>query len=347
MSIRSRQSQMTVIGGLVTAGGIYFFYMLSSIVQEGIYSSGNKEMGDTFKYPIFLVFAMCLGSALSAWLVSVFSGSGVSRALDVVQLRPKSEDATVQKKSLNMDIAISFFLISLTYICAMLASNYALTQVNYPTQVLVKSAKMVPIVIGGLLVFRKTYPWYDYLGVFIVTSALIVFNLAKMKSKTDASNTIFGVGLCFLSLVCDGMTGPRQDYLNTKYKLTPTDHMLMTNMFACIPSFFAMLIFESTAPLEYLMRYPEVISSIAIFCLCNTLGQVFIFRALTHMGSLYLALITTTRKFFSVLASIVIYSHTLLPLQWAAVVAVFVALIGQIYFSQKEKEQKKKHGKQV
>eukprot|EP00388_Colpodella_angusta_P003279 GDKJ01011609.1.p1 GENE.GDKJ01011609.1~~GDKJ01011609.1.p1 ORF type:complete len:341 (+),score=68.27 GDKJ01011609.1:33-1055(+) len=330
---------MSVIKNCFLAGGIYFFYLLSSIAQEGIYTTGNKDISDTFKYPIFLVFAMCFGSALSAWLIVLLMGDGVSRPLHVLKLRAKDSDKSV-KSAFNPDIARSFFLISLTYIGAMLCSNYALTQVNYPTQVLVKSAKMVPIVIGGLLIYRHRYPWYDYLSVIIVTVALIVFNLASSKSS-GTSNTLLGIGLCFLSLMCDGLTGPRQDFLNKKYVIKPMDHMLMTNLFACIPSFLAMLVFESTAPIEFMTRYPDVMSKIATFCLCNTLGQVFIYNALTSLGSLYVALITTTRKFFSVLLSIFFYAHTLLPLQWASVVAVFGALLIQTIFSQKAKDKAK------
>jgi solute carrier family 35 (UDP-galactose transporter), member B1 len=46
-------------------------------------------------------------------------------------------------------------IISLTYLGAMLSSNEALQHVLYPTQVLAKSIKPVPVMIMGVLLARK------------------------------------------------------------------------------------------------------------------------------------------------------------------------------------------------
>jgi len=57
---------------------------------------------------------------------------------------------------------------SLTYLGAMLASNEALQHVSYPTQVLGKSVKPVPVMILGVLIARKKYHLMKYLGVLTI-----------------------------------------------------------------------------------------------------------------------------------------------------------------------------------
>ncbi len=57
---------------------------------------------------------------------------------------------------------------SLTYLGAMLASNEALQHVSYPTQVLGKSIKPVPVMILGVLIARKRYHLMKYLGVLAI-----------------------------------------------------------------------------------------------------------------------------------------------------------------------------------
>eukprot|EP00960_Hanusia_phi_P049983 759921-Hanusia_phi.AAC.4 len=48
---------------------------------------------------------------------------------------------------------------------AMAASNEALRYVSYPTQVLGKSCKMVPVFLMGILIGGKKYGWSMYLQV--------------------------------------------------------------------------------------------------------------------------------------------------------------------------------------
>lgn len=45
------------------------------------------------------------------------------------------------------------------------------------------------------------------------------------------------------------------------------------------------------------------------------------------MSGLACTTITTTRKFFTILASVVYYKHGLVPRQWAAVGLVFAAIV--------------------
>lgn len=234
--------------------------------------------------------------------------------------------------------------ISCTYVLSMICTNFALTHVSYPTQVLVKSAKMVPIVCGGYILYGKKYPWWDYVTVVCVTVGLVIFNLFKKTNKdVSQSSTLLGLILLAVSLFCDGLTGPRQDRLLARHKsqLSPDILMFYTNIFASIWSLILCLIFEHTKPLEFCARHTNTYIYILGFCLCACLGQVCIFVTLSRFGSLHLALVTTTRKFFTVLLSIVWFRHSLTLWQWTAVIGIFTALLMQSYFSAFDKAQKK------
>eukprot|EP00919_Chromeraceae_sp_WS-2016_P024465 GHVR01057782.1.p1 GENE.GHVR01057782.1~~GHVR01057782.1.p1 ORF type:complete len:357 (+),score=55.85 GHVR01057782.1:47-1072(+) len=322
---------MSIIG-VSCVFGIYACYMTSSLVQEGIYLSGDpSKEGESFTYPMFLVFSLSLGCAITGLIYSMFNNNfNLKKALSVLYQHPKSDDDSNNlkiSKNINKEIILDFFLTSLSYIGAMLASNYALMQVNYPTQVLVKSAKMVPIVVGNFLIFSRKYPWYDYMSVFAVSSALAMYNLSRIKSSPG--QTITGLVLCCVSLLCDGLTGPRQDKINRKYVVTSTDHLVLLNLFALIPAGISFITIEGIEPILYCSKHPQVILLVCLYCLCNTVGQFFVFMALTNFGALYLALITTTRKFFTVFASVVYYRHSQTGTQWLAVAILFSSLVTQ------------------
>lgn len=56
------------------------------------------------------------------------------------------------------------------------------------------------------------------------------------------------------------------------------------------------------------------------------LFQHFIFLMVTNFGPLACSIATTTRKFFTILASVLIFGHVLLSRQWVGTVLVFMGL---------------------
>lgn len=79
----------------------------------------------------------------------------------------------------------------------------------------------------------------------------------------------------------------------------------------------------------------------------NVFGQVFIFTTLSWMGPIYLALITTTRKIFSVLASILYYGHSVDIWKGSGIATVVVGLLLEMGYSlmKKDDKDKSKEGK--
>ena len=73
---------------------------------------------------------------------------------------------------------------------AMAFSNEALRYVSFATQVLGKSCKMVPVMIGGVAAGRA-FPTSQYVQVAVVTAGVVVFNLGKPRrggtTKWDAA----------------------------------------------------------------------------------------------------------------------------------------------------------------
>lgn len=69
---------------------------------------------------------------------------------------------------------------SLTYLGAMLASNEALQHISYPTQVLGKSIKPVPVMILGVLIARKRYHLMKYFGVLTIVCGKTITNFKKL-----------------------------------------------------------------------------------------------------------------------------------------------------------------------
>lgn len=70
--------------------------------------------------------------------------------------------------------------VAFTYLCAMLSSNEALQHVSYPTQVLGKSIKPVPVMLLGVIIARKRYHYAKYMAILLIVFGIISFFI-KMR----------------------------------------------------------------------------------------------------------------------------------------------------------------------
>jgi len=321
---------------------------------DGLY----KAVSESWAYPSFLMLVMSIGS----FVVSMaFQFAAVEfdfrKVFQALYQAPKKDrhakQADLSSPKFNYELMLDFQMVAFTYIGAMWTTNYALQYTSIATQTLIKSAKMVPIVVGGLIVYRKTYPWYDYFTVAFVTGGLILYNLFEKSKKghggaQPVETSQIGILFCILSLLCDGITGPRQDKVNSKYVITGLEHMMYTNLFAILPSAILTVLFDFVytsldGPIAFCLRHPAVLSLCLQFCLLSTVGQLFIFQGLNLLGALYLSVVTTTRKCFTVMIDIFTKPNVQVqPIQWLGIALVYVSLLIQGYFSQMDKARKKK-----
>ncbi|XP_053990724.1 solute carrier family 35 member B1-like [Hylaeus volcanicus] len=359
--------------------GIYVCFLCFGYIQETLFRSKDTSgVTNQFNYPVFLVSSLCLGNILISGIILYAEDSlhihadvsssdvdDVGQYHQLASLQTTDNSKLLTKNSIKhcnillqgwinfqqflstylfsikSNVLYEIFLSSLTYVFSMLCTNYALSHVTYPTQILIKSAKTIPVILGGFIFFKKKYPLFDYIVVVIITTCLIVYNRLNSKpivNKTTSNNFLGILFLC-ISLFCDSMTGPRQDQLLCHVKISSTHLMFLTNIFAYFTSLCCILLFEGTQPLAYCLQHPRILYHITFYCISASLGQLFVFAALTAFGSLRLTLITTTRKFFTVLLSVLLFGHSITFSQWLCVVLIFVSLAYQSYQTKRLKKQ--------
>merc|ERR1719504_58502 len=83
---------------------------------------------------------------------------------------------------------------------------------------------------------------------------------------------------------------------------------------------------DGTRAVGFVVKNPAVLSKILQFGLMSATGQFFIFFLVRSFSALTLVTVTTTRKFFTVLASVFWFQHKLTLGQWLSVAFVFSGL---------------------
>ncbi|ETW09809.1 hypothetical protein H310_00287 [Aphanomyces invadans] len=295
-----------VLDLLVCIGGIYTCYLSYGIFQEKIFKYRDAE-GNKFTATLFLLLIQCIFNSLVAFIATCI-------------WVPK-----------NKSVPLSPFAFSaFSYLGAMLCSNEALKYVNYPTQALGKSCKMIPVMLTGVLLGRKKYSWKEYVSVILITAGIVIFQLGKDSSKggkQQTENSVYGLGLLFTSLFLDGLTGSGQEQMVELHKPSVHQQMLNTNIWAVIYTGIGCLVTgHGLTGFNFCLNNPEIYQSLLFFSMCSALGQNFIYFTLQRFSALTCTTITTTRKFFTILASVLYFGNKLADQQWVGVGVVFTGI---------------------
>lgn len=223
---------------LVCVAGIYVCYLAYGLLQESLYK--KQEDGTKFQATAFVLLVQCIGNALVA-LLGMWLGAhvGLDRAGPVT----KGDDHKAPTPLLQVLQHRDAMTTSAVYVFAMYTSNEALKYVSYPAQALAKSSKMIPVMIGRIVILGNRYEWYKYVFVGMVTLGVTLFQFAdggskhkssKHSSSADEGGEMWGVLLLLGSLALDGMSGPEQEKLDRVHKLTNSQQMLVSNVWAVV-----------------------------------------------------------------------------------------------------------------
>ena len=176
----------------IACGGIFFSFSYFAVLQEDVYKKPYN--GEYFKYTFLaLVVERGVNALIGLMGICIFGGSGL----------------TIPHRDI--------FSSGVSQMLAMAGSNEALRYVSYPTQVLGKSCKMVPVMAGGLVIGGKSYSPIEYVQVLLITLGVVVFNLMGKKKK-GGSDSLYGMLLISFSLVMDAVTGGLQDKVKKRTK---------------------------------------------------------------------------------------------------------------------------------
>eukprot|EP00227_Mantoniella_beaufortii_P012615 CAMPEP_0197575764 /NCGR_PEP_ID=MMETSP1326-20131121/1044_1 /TAXON_ID=1155430 /ORGANISM="Genus nov. species nov., Strain RCC2288" /LENGTH=346 /DNA_ID=CAMNT_0043138583 /DNA_START=85 /DNA_END=1125 /DNA_ORIENTATION=- len=295
----------------IAVSGIFFAFSYFAVLQEDVYRKSYG--GERFK-ATFLVLVVERGVNTLAGLLGVllFGGSGVK--VPVTEI---------------LSSGVSQML-------AMAASNEALRYVSFATQVLGKSCKMVPVMVGGIAAGRK-FPTSQYVQVMVITLGVVIFNFGAKKGGAG-EDSAYGLTLIGLSLVMDFATSMSQDRVKAatkranpgveRAKTSMFESMLWTNASGTLIALaLALATGHLTDGVAFCTKNPEVTRAIGLYAVASVVGQLFIYFTITEFDPLVLSTVTTTRKIFSTVYSVLRSpGNSLSGVQWSGCGVVFAML---------------------
>lgn len=295
---------------IMCAFGICFSFWFYGILQEKLIT--KSRLGGTF---------MIVTQTFGNYFV----------ALTWKQIETKNNNSPVL--GLNHPLML---LTSACYVFAMIGSNEAMRFVPYPVAVLAKSCKLIPTMTMGTLIERRSYSVQQWSASVMITVGICLFNYARLPQNSQQHQQILhndrywkGMALLFMSLIMDGFLGACQGILKRSGQEglrppTAVETMLWINFYSLFLLFpLAVTTGQWSDGTQLLMDNVHLRYSVLIMNIVVSMGQIFIFLTITWYSSLMTTTITTTRKFFTILFSVLYFNHSFSVWQWLSIVMVF------------------------
>lgn len=214
----------------------------------------------------------------------------------------------------------------------------ALKFVSFPTQVLAKASKLIPVMIMGKIVNRQKYEYYEYVTAVLISIGMTCFMLSSAPNKDSTVTTLSGLFLLAAYITFDSFTANWQSSLFVQYKMKPIQMMCGVNLFSCI--FTAVSLFQQDAfakSLSFMATFPKFTLDCLLISVSSCVGQLFIFFTISCFGPVVFVIIMTVRQALAILLSCLIYEHSLSLLGIIGIIIVFGAIFLRIYCTQRLK----------
>eukprot|EP00095_Tigriopus_kingsejongensis_P011586 snap_masked-scaffold297_size217559-processed-gene-0.20 protein:Tk11586 transcript:snap_masked-scaffold297_size217559-processed-gene-0.20-mRNA-1 annotation:"adenosine 3 -phospho 5 -phosphosulfate transporter 1" len=231
---------------------------------------------------------------------------------------------------------------SLSNILSSWCQYEALKFVSFPTQVLAKASKIIPVMIMGKIVSNRKYEFYEYIVAVMISLGMVMFLFGSQEDKkADSSTTISGVFLLVGYMASDSFTSNWQNELFSTYKMTSMQMMCGVNLFSCLLTS-ASLIQQGAFynSLVFMSQYPVFTFDCIVLSVCSAVGQLFIYYTISQFGAVVFIIIMTLRQAMAILLSCLIYQHAISISGILGVLVVFGAMFLKIYCGQRLKKMK-------
>ncbi|XP_012275577.1 adenosine 3'-phospho 5'-phosphosulfate transporter 1 [Orussus abietinus] len=240
----------------------------------------------------------------------------------------------VQRQPRHTTPLYKYAFCSLSNIMSSWCQYEALKYVSFPTQVLAKASKIIPVMIMGRIVSRTTYEYYEYVTAVLISIGMTLFMLGSAEPKNEGTTTLSGLILLGGYLLLDSFTSTWQNALFTEYGVTSIQMMCGVNMFSCLLT--ALSLFEQSSfssAFTFMSKHPSFVIDCLLISTCSAAGQLYIFYTISKFGPVTFVIIMTIRQGLSILLSCVIYQHQITVLGGFGVVLVFFSVFLRIYCS--------------
>lgn len=304
--LKALSARSTELSLLVCVLGMHVPMALYSILQE--FLATHTFDGVLFRYPLFLIAMNRTGATLLAICVLKAQGTPVYHQKMLFTIAPA-----------GVNLFATF--------CQYEALYYML----YPAQVLIKSVKVIPVMLAGRVLRNRTYTQLDYIEAAVITALVCVFmwNCGAHAGRLSEPGSIAGIALMLLYVFADSFTSNVEDMIYQHERLDPAQ--LLLGMQA-ISGAIAWALLASSGQLAgavgFLLEHNAVIIHICVLVLAQAFGAYACTLTVKLFGPAVFTLLLMAHQIESFIVSVYLFNHNITGLN-----CVLVAIVGLMILS--------------
>ncbi|KYO34687.1 adenosine 3'-phospho 5'-phosphosulfate transporter 2 isoform X3 [Alligator mississippiensis] len=260
--------------------GVFMFYLIYGYLQELIFSvEGFKPFG---------------------WYLTLVQ-FGFYSIFGLIELQ------LIQDKRRRIP-GKTYMVIAFLTVATMGLSNTSLGYLNYPTQVIFKCCKLIPVMIGGVFIQGKRYNIADVSAAMCMSLGLIWFTLAD---STVAPNfNLTGVVLISLALCADAVIGNVQEKAMKLHNGSNSEMVLYSYSIGFVYILLGLICIGGLSPaITFCSKHPVQTYGYAFFfSLTGYFGISFVLALIKIFGALLAVTVTTGRKAMTIVLSFLFFA---------------------------------------
>jgi len=219
-----------------------------------------------------------------------------------------------------------------------LGSDYASTLLQhvcayliyYPTLILMKGFKVIPVMLLGLVLKNRRYTSLDYFeGILIsVLVAIFVWDFQVGEGESFVGQSSLGILLMLVCIVMQALTSCLEDYA---YQIVNMDAAQMLFGLELMSSVVGVCYLAVTgqlfSPVEFLVRHPESLLYVMVEAIASAVGAYACTLTVRLYGPVVFTLLATSRQCVSLVLSVLVFSHSIDTVETALLVVVILVLL--------------------
>mmetsp|Transcript_2748 Transcript_2748/g.11307 ORF Transcript_2748/g.11307 Transcript_2748/m.11307 type:complete len:329 (-) Transcript_2748:265-1251(-) len=277
---------------LLSAGTI-FFLTTSCYVEEWIF----KVLPD-FDYFGFVALAELL-------MFAGFSYLGFRREAEAKASDVEDEGGWKQMGQRKSPLGI-YIGVGLSMAIATSVGKVAYKYVNYATGTVLKSMKLLPVLVLSMVYLKRTFGLQDYAIAILMTISAIAVGLGD--SKDDPNFDVMGVILSFVCLFAQAIQNNGQDQALRDYNASVAEAMLFSNGIAAVFAFANCVISGELVPALVYFFEPRRAVLLFIRSITFYIGAQLYVSIIKRYGAVAAVTVTTARKILTIILSFVLFS---------------------------------------
>lgn len=319
--------------------GIFVFYILYGYTQEWIFSNpGFRPFGWYLTLVQFFLYSIFASIEQAITKLRSKDESNTTTTSENVLLPTSNMPASPRKPPYKIYALVAFLTVT-TIGC----SNTSLAFLNYPTQVIFKCCKLIPVMLGGILIQNKKYGPLDFFAAFLMTIGLIFFTLADVSVSPKFD--IRGVALILLALAADAAIGNVQEKTMKALKASNVEIIFYSYLMGSAYLITGLVLTNQfLEPFKFTMNDPSIYGSIFIFSFSGYIGLQFVLALVRIFGAFIAVTVTTGRKALSIVVSFMFFTKPFtMQYVWSGLIVVFGIFLN-VYSKNRSKKNRQNQG---